>query len=110
MKCKQCQQDKPKIKAETRPVPQRGYYYRDDQGRLWQGNICPDCFYPLNQGFHRIDKDEEELHEDRHYEADPLTTRVCRKCLGFLPKSRYFRHEECEVKNICFTMEGLGWI
>lgn len=111
MICKVCKKDKTKVKAEPRPATQRGCYYRDDNGRMWQGHICPDCFWGLNQGFSHKDRDESELHPERYYDLDPMTSNKCRKYKKFLPTSRYFRHEGCEVKNISSVMDGVGgWL
>ena len=44
--------------------------------------------------FKRKKVKEEDLGPE--IEIDPLTTRKCRECQRFLPKSRYFIHVECE--------------
>lgn len=112
MICKKCEQDKPKIKAERRPPTIRGNnngcYYRDDYGRLWQGNICPDCFWPKGRAYYKEATDEADMHPDRFFNPNPISHRHCRKCDKNLPISRYFYHEECAPRGISDLLEGLG--
>lgn len=106
-KCRQCQQEKPKLRAEKRPSTE-GNYYRDDKGRMWQGNICPDCFWPAQTAYYKEDADESEMHPDRFFESDPISFRHCRKCDKNLPTSKYFYHNECAPEDVHYMMEGLG--
>jgi len=92
--CKKCTLEVQKIKAEHRPAPSRGHYYRDDKGRLWQGKICPNCYWPTNKKYN-MEGGVADAVDD--FNSDPLTDRLCRGCHKPLPTSRYFRHPECEV-------------
>ena len=110
MICRQCQKEVPKLRAEAIPNKPTSHYHRDDKNRLWHGNTCPDCYWPKGVGHRKVEADEEELHPDLDFNPDPITTRKCRKCVKFLPTSRYFYHEGCEPR-VSDVMEGLGgWV
>jgi len=110
MICRQCQQEKVKNRAEKRNAPRRGHYFRDERGRMWQGNQCPDCFWPTDRAYYKEDEDEAEMHPDRFFEPDPIGHRKCRKCEKNLPMSRYFYHAECEPSEAdCLVEELGGW-
>lgn len=116
MICKQCLQDKSKLKAERRQPKKgkrqaghvNGHYYRDEQGRMWQGNTCPECFYPKGKRYYKEVENEANMHPDLFFDPDPLTFRHCRKCDGNLPTSRYFYHLECAPQGVSDLLEGLG--
>lgn len=102
--CKKCKQQKKKIRAELRPLKKgkkAGYNFRDINGRMWQGNTCPECFWPAKKKY-EVDKEKVDLLE---FNPDPLTKRKCRKCKGFLPKSLYFRHRECVPRDLLDLVE-----
>ena len=42
MVCKKCLIDKPKI-STGKQSKSKNFLYVDEHGRLWKGNICPDC-------------------------------------------------------------------
>jgi len=108
MICKVCHQDKQKIRAERKPTNPGEFRYRDERGLVWHGLICPDCNAPKGLKAKNEEWVEEELAQDLDWNPDPLTDKKCRKCEKPLPKSRYFFHEECEVRGIDWGMEGLG--
>jgi hypothetical protein len=106
--CNKCKKAKEKIRAEVRPPKngkKSGNYFRDTNGRMWQGNTCPDCFWPVDETYVKPVIDKEVVAEDWFID-DPLTERQCRKCYNFLPKSRYFRCSGCEVKDVRDLLEA----
>lgn len=43
-RCKACNQERPRIRAERKVGPRGSFhYYRDDMGRRWNGFVCPAC-------------------------------------------------------------------
>ena len=100
MICKRCQQDIPRIPAYKVPPPQRGWRYKDHSGRNWSGRVCPSCRANERR---TVEVDGEFVYDD--FNPDPLTNRLCKKCNKPLPKSKYFRHEECAVKGIMDVWE-----
>ena len=112
VECRQCKIEKLRTRAERR-VGERGYRYRDVEGKMWRGFICGACYNsncrrPRAKGSKNF-KDEIDDGTEMldNFEANPITNRKCRKCTKFLTKSRYFYHQECAPKDIVDLLEGL---
>ncbi len=81
MVCKVCNRDLVKLR-DVKPKSGKTYYYVNEFGKKWSGNTCPSCKNANN--------------ECAHVEMDPMTDRLCTICNGNLPKSRYFKHAQCD--------------
>ena len=74
MKCKDCGQEKERIRIALTGKQAKYVGYC---GRQWAGFQCPDCKY-------------------KRQDLTPvLTLRSCRKCGTLLPQDKYFYHSDC---------------
>lgn len=86
--CRDCLQLKPKVRAEKVPGRSDGScYFRDLEGRRWQGARCPDCHVKTVKERNYKNKEEKP--------AEVLTKRRCRSCSSVLPAARYFKCFAC---------------
>jgi len=56
MKCKICNEDKPKI-PESRGSVTR---FVDESGQLWNGKVCPDCYRIYNRERMKLSREKKK--------------------------------------------------
>ncbi len=94
MTCNKCGKNPHKNQAERRPGINKGFYYRDNRGRLWNGNTCPTCYYGVR--VRKAPVKAPVLESKESFANDPLTSRKCRMCQSCLPQSRYLNCYDCQ--------------
>lgn len=103
MICKKCGKTKNRFKAEVRPTGV-GYYFRDENGRMWQGRTCPECMWPSGSRKFKASKESSEF-----WSQPTAQTRMCRVCDEALPADRYFKHKSCDNAHLaCQRAEAGG--